>query len=83
MRFSFQWRGRCGRVFNRKTRRKIMDFTDLGPAMSAAEARDAKRKADTLEQRVEVLEERLAALANLFEEDRVNRAWASIARQNS
>lgn len=60
-----------------------MDFTDLGPAMAAASARDAEKKADKLERRVEVLEERLAALANLFEEDRVNRAWAAIGRQNS
>lgn len=60
-----------------------MDFTDLGPAMSAAAARDANKKGDTLELRVAVLEERLNALANLFEEDRVNRAWASIAKRGS
>jgi transcription elongation GreA/GreB family factor len=60
---------------------KIMDFTDLGPAMAAADARDARKKADTLEQRVKVLEERLAALETIVEEDRANRAWASIARQ--
>lgn len=34
-----------------------MDFTDLGPAMTASAAHDAQKKADTLEQRVKVLEQ--------------------------
>lgn len=42
-----------------------MDFTDLGPAMSAAEGRDAKTKVEKLELEVAALRIELDSLKKL------------------